>query len=248
MLEVAIGWAYFCCWSVSFYPQVILNYKLKSTAGLSIDFVNLNCIGFLAYSVYNLMFYLNPTIRKEYIDRFGEDNKVMLNDVVFAVHALILCFITLIQTKMYPVPHAKSQRYKFIIIALVLIACALGILIRCGLLKNIDFLYFLSSIKIATSLSKYVPQAYYNYRRKSTAGWSVLNILLDFAGGVLSLLQAFLDSIEANSWYPIIGNPVKFALGLSSLLFDTVFLTQHYVLYTEPHEYEQVLTAQEEGN
>lgn len=37
-------------------------------------------------------------------------------------------------------------------------------------------------------------QAWYNYRRKSTIGWSIGNILLDFTGGSLSLLQMFLDA------------------------------------------------------
>ncbi len=35
-------------------------------------------------------------------------------------------------------------------------------------------------------------QAYMNYKRKSTEGWSIGNILLDFTGGSFSLLQMFL--------------------------------------------------------
>ena len=31
-----------------------------------------------------------------------------------------------------------------------------------------------------------------NYRRKSTEGWSIGNILLDFTGGSFSILQMFL--------------------------------------------------------
>ena len=31
-----------------------------------------------------------------------------------------------------------------------------------------------------------------NFRRKSTEGWSIGNVLLDFTGGMLSLLQMFL--------------------------------------------------------
>ena len=31
-----------------------------------------------------------------------------------------------------------------------------------------------------------------NFRRKSTSGWSIGNVLLDFTGGSLSLLQMFL--------------------------------------------------------
>lgn len=37
-------------------------------------------------------------------------------------------------------------------------------------------------------------QAYMNFRRKSTEGWSIGNVLLDFTGGSFSLLQMFLQS------------------------------------------------------
>lgn len=33
-----------------------------------------------------------------------------------------------------------------------------------------------------------------NYRRKSTEGWSIGNVLLDFTGGVLSILQMIVQS------------------------------------------------------
>ena len=33
-----------------------------------------------------------------------------------------------------------------------------------------------------------------NYQRKSTQGWSIGNVLLDFTGGAFSLLQMFLLS------------------------------------------------------
>ena len=39
------GWAYFVCWSVCFYPQIILNYKRKSVIGFHFDFLFLNVIG-----------------------------------------------------------------------------------------------------------------------------------------------------------------------------------------------------------
>jgi cystinosin len=33
-----------------------------------------------------------------------------------------------------------------------------------------------------------------NYQRKSTVGWSIGTVLLDFAGGMFSLLQMILNS------------------------------------------------------
>lgn len=33
-----------------------------------------------------------------------------------------------------------------------------------------------------------------NYRRKSTSGWSIGNVLLDFIGGWLSMLQMMINA------------------------------------------------------
>ena len=51
----------------------------------------------------------------------------------------------------------------------------------------LDLLYFLSWIKLYISFVKYMPQAYINFKRKSTVGWAIENILLDLMGGTLSL-------------------------------------------------------------
>jgi cystinosin len=81
---------------------------------------------------------------------------------------------------------------------------------------------------------KYAPQAWANHRRKSTTGWSIGQILLDFLGGVLSIVQLLIDSSLQGDWSGVTGNPVKFGLGNVSMLFDIVFIVQHYVLYGDP--------------
>lgn len=35
-----------------------------------------------------------------------------------------------------------------------------------------------------------------NYRRKSTVGWSIGNVCLDFTGGTLSMLQMIINSVN----------------------------------------------------
>ena len=75
-----------------------------------------------------------------------------------------------------------------------------------------------------------------NYRRKSTVGWSIGQILCDFVGGVLSVAQLLLDSSLQNDWSGVTGNPAKFMLGNISILFDVVFMVQHYVLYGSREE------------
>ena len=78
---------------------------------------------------------------------------------------------------------------------------------------------------------KYVPQAWANYQRQSTRGWSIDQILLDFTGGVLSIAQLVIDSSLQDDWSGISGNPVKLVLGSVSIFFDVVFMVQHYWLY-----------------
>ena len=36
MVSSTIGWAYFSCWSLSFWPQTLLNWSRKSVEGLSL--------------------------------------------------------------------------------------------------------------------------------------------------------------------------------------------------------------------
>jgi cystinosin len=86
-------------------------------------------------------------------------------------------------------------------------------------------------VKITTVFLKYIPQAWVNYKRKSTVGWSIYTILLDFSGGWLSLAQLVIDSALQNDWTGITGNPVKFGLGNITIVFDLIFFFQHYVLY-----------------
>ena len=94
---------------------------------------------------------------------------------------------------------------------------------------------------------KYLPQAVANYRRKSTVGWAINQVLLDTAGGILSLLQLVIDSALQADWSGLTGNPVKFGLANISLLFDVVFLVQHYLLYGPVEERDAVATDPAQG-
>lgn len=89
-------------------------------------------------------------------------------------------------------------------------------------------------VKLTTVVVKYIPQVWVNYKRKSTVGWSIYPMLLDFAGGWFSLAQLAIDSWLQNDWSGVTGNPVKFGLGNISIMFDIIFMIQHYVLYKQP--------------
>ena len=75
-------------------------------------------------------------------------------------------------------------------------------------------------MKLFITITKYIPQVVLNYKRQSTEGWSIWNILLDFMGGVLSTLQLVLDCWNIDDWEGIVGDPAKFGLGFVSIIFD----------------------------
>jgi cystinosin len=92
------GWVYTLCWSLSFYPQPIVNFQRRSTSGTTIDFPAINILGFAAYFISNVAFLYSPHIRKEYALRHhGLTPTVQVNDVAFAAHAVVLSVITVSQ-------------------------------------------------------------------------------------------------------------------------------------------------------
>ena len=42
-----------------------------------------------------------------------------------------------------------------------------------------------------------------NFRRKSTMGWSIGNVLLDFTGGILSIAQMFIQSYNNSKLFNV---------------------------------------------
>ena len=61
----ALGWLYFVSWSVSFYPQAVLNYRRKSVVGMSFDFQTLNLLGYSCYSMYTCCLYFDAAVRDD---------------------------------------------------------------------------------------------------------------------------------------------------------------------------------------
>ena len=92
LASIAWGWIYLISWTVSFYPQAILNWQKKSVAGFSIEFAILNVWGFFFYSLYSVGGYIYSHLGTGVVD---------LNDLLFAVHAYLISSIHLSQVFIY---------------------------------------------------------------------------------------------------------------------------------------------------
>ena len=232
LLSAIIGWAYFASWTVSFYPQFVQNFLRKSTSGYSIDFILMNILGYSAYSAFNVSLYWSPYIQEEYFSLHpGGVNPVRMNDVVFAVHALIFSLLILSQFIYYSRSIPVSSIACSIMTLLLLAIGITAFLAFLSVTTWLNFLYVLSYVKLIITLLKYIPQAWINFKTKSTAGFSIEGVWLDFSGGVLSILQMVILAYNFNDWLSILGDFVKFWLGAISIGFDVIFLLQHYILY-----------------
>ena len=84
-------------WSLSFYPQCFLNYRRRSTQGTTPAFPTINVLGFIAYFISSVALYASPLIRAQYAARnpLSPEPTVRLNDVAYAVHAVVLSILGL---------------------------------------------------------------------------------------------------------------------------------------------------------
>ncbi len=201
--------------------------------------------------VSNAAFFYSPLIRGQYAARNrGLTPTVQFNDITFAAHGLLLSLVTTSQylfPKTWGLNPSIGNRPSRVILGTFL-GCVVGVLVVIFIVLGspdrddtgaaarhawvwLDAIYAISYVKLVVTLIKYTPQVLYNIRNKSTEGWSIVQILLDFAGGILSIGQLGIDSWMQRDWSGLTGNPVKLALGNVSMIFDLIFMTQHFVLY-----------------
>ncbi|KAG9130134.1 hypothetical protein Leryth_019952 [Lithospermum erythrorhizon] len=233
-----LGWIAFFAWSISFYPQVILNFTRKSVVGLNFDFVMLNLTKHTSYLIYNASVFFSSTVQEQYRQKYGKDEMIPVaaNDVAFSAHAVLLTAFTLFQIVIYERGNQKVSKLSMVIVLVAWLSAAVCVFVA---LPSHSWLWLVSCfniLQVTMTVIKYIPQAVMNFHRKSTIGFSIGNILLDLLGGVASYAQMAVQSIDQDSWVNFYGNIGKTLLSLVSILFDLLFIVQHYVLYPSKRE------------
>ena len=219
---------------------------------MAIDFPLLNVLGFVCYTTSTASFLYSPTIRAQYAERHALSPipTVRFNDLVFGAHAVVIVALT--YTQFYPslwgfevseLQRSSKPVLGIVFGSIIAVAIMLILVTVSDAWQWIDVLYVLGYIKLLATFVKYIPQAFVNFKRKSTKGWSINQILFDITGGVLSILQLVIDASFQGDWGGITGNPLKFGLGCVSIIFDLIFITQHYILYKTPADVSSKILA-----
>jgi cystinosin len=199
----------------------------------------LNPSGYFFYSIYTSTGFIDANLGSGQVD---------WQDLFFACHGLCLSTAQLVQCLVYSRGNKGNNEFKLWV---VLFLAAEYIVFITFLILQITghkmpngatVINICGYCKAAITLLKYSPQVYLNYKNKSTSGWSIGNVMLDFSGGMFSLLQLVIEAIGNDR--PIIQdgafNLIKFMLSILSIGYNIIFFIQHYVLYP-PHKRENQL-------
>ncbi|KAD3641100.1 hypothetical protein E3N88_30324 [Mikania micrantha] len=236
VLSNVFGWIAFCAWSISFYPQVVLNFKRKSVVGLNFDFVVLNLTKHSSYLIYNASVFFSSAVQRQYREKYGFNQMIPVaaNDVAFSCHAVLLTAFTLFQIIIYD---RGTQKVSRITMAIIIVAwttvtiCVFIAIPKHSWLWLLELSPLLLCKRVDIIQLNFMVQAIMNFKRKSTIGFSIGNILLDLLGGITNYGQMAVQSIDQHSWVNFYGNIGKTLLSLVSIFFDLLFIVQHYLLY-----------------
>lgn len=152
--------------------------------GFSLEFAVFNPLAFFFYAIYNIAGFIDYDIGAGQVDP---------NDLVFAIHAFLLSSIQLMQTFIYYRGKDKDKFAKWGI-ALMTVLCITVVVMSIVSISGVKLpiaagpIRFFGYGKAVITFVKYLPQVYLNWSRKSTVGWSIENVILDFTGGSFSLL------------------------------------------------------------
>nr|GMC95269.1 cystinosin homolog isoform X2 [Ipomoea batatas] len=228
VLYNVLGWVAFVSWSISFYPQVVAQCDRIEFRFRGIEFDQAHLLSHLQRFTL-----LRLCCSEQYRQKYGFDEMIPVaaNDVAFSVHAVLLTAITLFQIAIYDRGTQKVSKSCTAIVSVAWLAIAVCVFIA---IPKHSWLWLVSCfniLQVVMTVIKYIPQAVMNFRRKSTVGWSIGNILLDLLGGLTNYGQMAMQSIDQHSWVNFYGNIGKTLLSLVSVFFDILFIVQHYVLY-----------------
>ena len=170
----------------------------------------------------------------------GLTQSVEVNDLLFVTHAVVITCVIIYQCYLYKLKSHNLNRWHLALVVIFWILLIYNLILSAaGILpfvnKSTSYRYsvieYLGYVKVCISFVKYCPQAYMNWSRQSTVGWSVGNVLLDLTGGLLAFGQQGLEAYRKNDTSEFTSNIAKLLLSCESVAFDLLFIVQHYILY-----------------
>ena len=207
---------YFFAWTIGFYFQIYITYKAKTGDGVCINFQILSMTGMLFFAIYNTYFVITK------VTNFETIIDMLLAQVGFVL-AIVILFQTFFYKRKRNFLNSSTIFSILFIFFLILFYFFFGIEMENNDIH--DFYLFLGFTQSVICIQKYFSQIELNFFNKSVESFSIEGIFGDLTGGLLMILQFFLNSVFLDGFEI---NFPKLSLAVISIFFDVVIIFQKY--------------------
>ena len=220
---------------LAYYPTLLLNYRIKSSNGVSIDSISLSLMGFTAYLVSVCLQLFNPEVRSQFQLVYNTLPVISSSDLFYSMHGVFVILVIFSQclwgAKLWGFKDRlkrRPHRITYIVFSFFCFFVLFDWFFQNSQYRLLNFVMDLAYFKVITSCIRYIPQVLQNKRRKSMYGSSKSQLLLDMIGCLFSVLEIGIKNdrplAEALSL-----NRGKLGLIAISVLFDTTFVIQFWL-------------------
>ncbi|ODQ77894.1 hypothetical protein BABINDRAFT_163266 [Babjeviella inositovora NRRL Y-12698] len=241
--------------------------------GLSINYLLLNIFGYVIYLVAIWLQLFHQETKRQFASQSqhttdSQDQPATLidyYDLVFYVHGMCMNLVFLYQVvtlsraqslylRSFLRSAAVAPLLKVNMVVKLIVVLMLLVIVRNWFADYEDefsyvaFIRVLSTLKMATSFFKFIPQMILNYKTKSMGGLAINGIWLDVLGNILFFIQLVMSCemiLEARNDHistvfdVMAENPGKVGILLVGFGFNVISIVQYYVLYANTVEEER---------
>lgn len=226
LISLILLYSSFFLISISFYAQLIHNWKRKKISGLDINYILLGLFSYFNYALFISCYYFLYF----YIHFIRLDSRII--DVLFGIHSFICFLLFSIQAYFEYDKLYKSISMIIKIIIPILLISSLLIYVLPIIIQKYHFNLAAYSLVISFYLLyclKYYFQIKHNHSRKSTIGFNFFYSLFDLGGNIFGVAYyTYNMSLQYGwIWIDIIGWVCFFC----SIIGNICLMVQHWVLY-----------------
>ena len=231
VISQLMGYTQMIFWIIGLSSMLYEPMRVKSSSSLSKDFIFIQLIGCTLLVFQDTWGFFSP--------KSSYAHEVHCSDILLSF--ICVNSATMAEVLLHTLPEdTKSINNKYTLMSIVPNSLSILLMIYMLFLKDLDSAAIMAgSLKGFLTMVAYIPQILLIFRNKSTKGYSMIYVSMDYLGCILAIAQIIIDYYNQGS--EGVGfmqqlNWGKFSLNFFGIISDSVMLYQHYFLYHVQNE------------